>query len=191
MTDINDLVQEFWSTSSDGTVGVSSFEMRRLYEILEGYMEVSFIISFLETVADLLAGYYSSQSDLDETDSRAKFKILLDGYRKMFDQSLSKSRDLGDMLRLLPGVVVQKEMSLRGMTDLYGIKPNLLECLIKSSIEPLRLGDPSHYTLDDYLSGFLQDRDRSQHYYCDPMLQHVSICCHILSLLDGTNGLEL
>ena len=41
MTDINDLVQEFWSTSSDGDVGESLFGMRRLHEILEGYLEVS------------------------------------------------------------------------------------------------------------------------------------------------------
>ena len=108
----------------------------------------------------------------------------------MFDQSLSKSKDFGDMLRLLPGIVVQKEMSMQGMTVLYGIKLDLLKCLIKSTIEPLRLGFNSSYTLDDYLSGFLQDRDRSQLYYCDPILQHISICRHILSLLDGTNGLD-
>ena len=45
MTDINDLVQEFWRTSStrDGTVEASFFEMRRLHELLEGYssLEVS------------------------------------------------------------------------------------------------------------------------------------------------------
>ena len=35
MTDINDLVQEIWKTSSDGTVGASFFEMRRLFEILQ------------------------------------------------------------------------------------------------------------------------------------------------------------
>ena len=108
----------------------------------------------------------------------------------MFDQSISKSKDLGDMLRNLPGVVVQKEMSMQGMTELYGIKPDLLECLIKSTIEPLRPNKFSRYTLDDYLSGFLQDRDRSQLYYCDPMLQHISICRHILSLLVGTNALD-
>ena len=113
----------------------------------------------------------------------------------MFDQSLTKSKDLGDMLRLLPGVVVQKEMSMKGMTDLYGIKPDILECFVKSTIEPLRLrlglSHTSGYTLDDYLSGFLQDRDRSRLYYCDPMLQHISICRHILSFLDGTNALVL
>ena len=40
MTDINDLVQEFWRTSSDRAVG-AFFEMRRLYEVLEGYLKVS------------------------------------------------------------------------------------------------------------------------------------------------------
>ena len=137
---------------------------------------------------------YSSQWHLDETEFRAQFEIMLNGYRKMFDQSLSKSKDLGDMLRLLPGVVVQKEfLSTQGMIELYGIKPDLLEYLNKSIIEPLRLRPSynSRFTLDDYLSGFLQDRDRSQLYYCDPMLQHISICRHVLSLLVGTKALDL
>ena len=72
------------------------------------------------------------------------------------------------MLRLLPGVVVQKKLSTRGMAVLYGIKPDLLESLIKPT---LRLGSSYTltYTMDDYLSGFLLDKDRSQLYYCDPM----------------------
>ena len=41
MTDINELVQEFWRTSSDGPVGTSFFEMRRLYGIFEEYLKVS------------------------------------------------------------------------------------------------------------------------------------------------------
>ena len=44
MTDINDLVQEFWSTSYDG-VGASFFAMRRLFGILEfchGQLRVCF-----------------------------------------------------------------------------------------------------------------------------------------------------
>ena len=138
--------------------------------------------------------YYSIQLD-DET--RAKIEMLLDGYRKMFDQSISKSKDLGDMLRSLPGVVVQKDMSMEGMADLYRIEPDLLERLIKSTIEPLRSFSGRHdsyspYILEDYLSGFLRDRDRSQLYYCDdPMLQHIFICRHILSLLDRSNGFDL
>jgi hypothetical protein len=49
MTDINNLVQEFWSTSSDGDVGASFFEMRRLLEILQvcsrsNYFKVCFDI---------------------------------------------------------------------------------------------------------------------------------------------------
>ena len=138
--------------------------------------------------------YYSKFiSELDDR-VRAKYKTLFDQYRKMFDQSISKSKDLGDMLRFLPGVVVQKSMSMQGMADLYRIKPDLLERLIKSTImiEPLRLSPSSHYILDDYLSGFLQDRDRSQHYYCDPILQHISICRYFLSLvLNGSNGFDL
>ena len=41
------------------------------------------------------------------------------------------------MLRLPPGVVVQKKMSMQGMADLYRIRPDLLECLVNSTIEPL------------------------------------------------------
>ena len=112
----------------------------------------------------------------------------------MFDQSLSKSKDLGDMLRLLPGVVVQKNLSMQGMADLYRIKPDLLEYFLKSIIGSLKVRYYYPGTiLDEYLFNFLQDRDRSQHYYCDPMLQHISICRHFLSLLDGlrSDALEL
>jgi hypothetical protein len=112
----------------------------------------------------------------------------------MFDQSFSKSRDLGDMLKFLPGAVVQKHLSIQGMAGLYRIKPDLLKRLIKFTIEPLKpKPSPSPYILDGYLSDFLQDRDRSQPYYCDPMLQHISICRHFLSLLDGlgSNALDL
>ena len=35
MTDINDFVQEFWRTSSDGAVGASSFAICRLLQILQ------------------------------------------------------------------------------------------------------------------------------------------------------------
>ena len=47
MTDINDLMQEFWRTSSDGDVGASFFAMRRLFEILQrcfNILEVCFDI---------------------------------------------------------------------------------------------------------------------------------------------------
>ena len=97
-------------------------------------------------------------------------------YRKMFDQPLSKSKDLRDMLRILPGVVVQHPVSMQGMADLYRIKPDLFECFIKFTIKDWQ--PPFHYKL----SGFLQHRDCSQRYYCDPMLQHISICRHFFSL---------
>ena len=47
MTDINDLVQEFW-TSSDGTVGAALFAMRRLLEILQVCFDI--IISVFTTL---------------------------------------------------------------------------------------------------------------------------------------------
>ena len=99
------------------------------------------------------------------------------------------------MLRFLPGVVVQKYMSMQGMADLYKIEPDLLERLIKSTIEPLKSLSSHHnvyspYILGHYLSDFLRDRDRSQLYYCDRMLQHIFICRHILSLLDGFNAFD-
>jgi hypothetical protein len=140
--------------------------------------------------------FYSTQTDVqvDALDGRirAEFKILLDGYRKMLDQSFSKSKDLGDMLRFLPGVVVQKHMPMEAMVDLYRIKPDVLKRFIKFIIEPLtQFHRNSCYVLDDYLSGFLQDRDRSQLYYCDPVLQHISICRQILSSLDGSNAFQV
>jgi hypothetical protein len=205
MADINELVHEFWRTSSDGTVGASLVAMRRLFEILQeclNSLTVCFdIISVFVTAVDLAdknlqrltnrfsSGlYYSSQL----VQIRAKFMIMIDGYRKMFDQSFSESEDLRDTLRFLPGVVVQMHMSMQGMVDLYRIKPDLLKRLIKSPIEPLRLGpSESGYTLDGYLSGFLQNRDRSQLHHCDPMLQHISLCRHFLSLQDGSNAFDL
>ena len=204
MTDINDLVQEFWRISNDGAVGVvgaSFFAMRRLFEILQksfDFLEVCFnIISVCAIVVDLAdknpqkSANPNSWNYLTQSDQiRAKFKILFNGYRKMFDQLFLKSKDLGDMLKFLPGVVVQNHsMSMQGMADLYRINPDLLERLVKFTIEPLK-PFPSRYMLDDYLSGLLQDRDRSQLNYCDPTLQHISICRHFL-LLDGPNAFDL
>ena len=59
MTDINDLVQGFWRTSSDGAqaIGASFFAMRCLFEILQECLddlEVCFdIISVVATAVDL------------------------------------------------------------------------------------------------------------------------------------------
>ena len=149
------------------------------------------IIIFAVDLADKNLQHWENpwNSD-DETEFRAKFKILFDGYRTMFDQSFSKSKYLSDMLRFLPGVVVQKSMGVQGMADLYKIKSDFLERLIKFTIEPLK-PSPSQYIFDDYLSGFLQDRDRSQLYYCDPMLQQICVCRHFLSFLDESNAFNL
>jgi hypothetical protein len=107
-----------------------------------------------------------------------------------FDQLFSKSKKLGDMLKFLHGVVVQNHMSTQGMADLYKIKPDLLERLIEFTIEPLN-SPPSPYILDRYLFAFLQDRERSKLYYCDPILQHIYICRHFLSFLDRSNAFDL
>ena len=58
MTDINDLVQEFWRTSSgDEAIGASFFEMRRLLEILQECFDdlkvCFYILSVIATVVDL------------------------------------------------------------------------------------------------------------------------------------------
>ena len=66
---------------------------------------------------------------------------MFHGYRKIFDQSFSKSKDLGDAIKFLPSVVVQSHMSMQGMAELYRIKPSLLWRLIKSTIESLRPAD--------------------------------------------------
>ena len=195
-TDISNLLQEFWTSCNlNGAVETSFFP---LLGILQNFFDnfwkdkpvVCFdIIIFFATAVDLELITLQISKDPSSHDAifENKFTILYEGYRKAFDQSLSNSKDLGDMLRLLPGVVVQNDLSMQGMADLYRISPGFLERL--KSIGLLRLSpldlSPS-YTLDDYLSGFLRDRDRSQLYYCDPELQHIqhiSICRQILSLL--------
>ena len=104
-----------------------------------------------------LHDYLNLDSDL-YNGIRDKFNALLDRYQKILDQSLSKSKDLGVILRLLPGVVVQNEIGMQGMADLYRIKPHLLHRLVKYPIEPLKMVARSHkFTMDRYLSGFLKD----------------------------------
>ena len=114
---------------------------------------------------------------------------MFDKYRKMIDQSFSKSKDLGDILRFLPGVVVQKGLTMQGMAVLYRIKSDLLEGLLKLAFEAK--GFPNEYMLNGYLSDLLQDRGRSQLYYCDLELQHISICRQILFLLDRSHDFSL
>ena len=216
MTDISDLVQEFW-TSSNGAVGTPFFPKCSscLLEILQSCLfslqrEVtaavrSDIISFFATVVNFPDNnlqkstnpYYHSrpyrgQSVDDRIILRDKLLILFNGYRKMIEHSFSKSKDLGDMLRFLPGVVVQKNLGMQGMADLYRVKPDFLERL-----KSIGLLTPSphdlypRYMLDRYLFGFLQDRDSSQVYCCDLKHQHISICRQILSLLDRSNVFDL
>ena len=110
-------------------------------------------VDLADTNLQLLANWGS------DPDFKAKCKIIFVGCEKMFDQSFLKSKDFGDMLRFLLGVLVQNGMSMQGETDLY-------------------------------LSGFLRDRDQFQLYHCDPMLQHISISRHFLSLLDRSHAFQ-
>ena len=107
----------------------------------------------------------------------------------MIDQSFFKSKYLGDILRFLPGVVVLKCLTVQGMAALYRIKADFLERLIKLAFEAD--GPSNYYVLNGYLSDLLQDRDRSQLYYCDLELQHISICRQLLSLLDRSPDFDL
>ena len=205
MTDINDLVvQELLKTSSDGFVGASIPAMLLLHGILQSCslsLGVCFnIVSFFVTAVHLAdknlqfsvsrPRRYDAHSLNDRIILRDKMEILLYGYRKMIDQSFLKFKDLGDMLRLLLGIVVQEYLNMQQMANLYRIEPDLLERLIKYTTvsERIRSAPIFYYThrykLDGYLSDFLQDRDRSRLYYCDPMLQHIAICLQFLSLLD-------
>ena len=142
--------------------------MHRLFGILQEcfFDIISFFFLFFAIAVDLLTDKYLQMSTNPNSlrypayfalsvQIRPKFKTLFDRYRKMFDQSISKSKDLGDMLRSLPGVVVQKHASVQGMADLYRIKLEFLERLVKSTIEPLKPSTYSCYVLDGYLSGFL------------------------------------
>ena len=133
-------------------------------------------------------------SDEGWLDHQISLEILYDGYRKIIDQSFSESNDLGDMLRFLPGVVVQQPLSMQGMVDLYRIKPSFWERLIKSNMGlliPIQHGLFIRYTLDDYLSDLLRTPGRSQLYHCDSKLQYISICRQFLSLLDQSNVFDL
>ena len=107
----------------------------------------------------------------------------------MIDQLFSKSKGLSDILRFQPGVVVQKGLTMQGMAVLYRIKADFLERLIKLAFEAD--GPSNYYVLNGYLSDLLQDRDRSQLYYCDLELQHISICRQLLSLLDRSPDFDL
>ena len=81
---------------------------------------------------------------------------------------------------------------MHGMADLYGVTLDVLKYLISivDPPTPYEVFPRSHleFVLDDHLSRFLRDRERSHRYYCDPMLHHISICRHFLSLLNGSSA---
>ena len=186
MADINDLVQEFRMSSRDGAIGESFVGMCRLREILRVCFD---IIPFFAAAVDLANKNLQGVRLPWDEEFMGRYKMMFDGYRKMIDQSFSKSKDLGDILRFLPGVVVQKGLTMEGMVVFYRIKADLLERLIKLAFEEKDYSNK--YMLNGYLSDLLQDRDRSQLYYCDLELQHISICRQILFLLDQSHDFNL
>ena len=87
MTDINDLVQEFWSfwsTSSDEAVGASFFAMRFLLDILqEYYSPVCFhIVPVFAAAVDLLIKIY-----------RCNFSVLPSPSRTLTTESMPNLRE--------------------------------------------------------------------------------------------------
>ena len=197
MADINDLVQESRMSSRYGAVGESFVAMCRLFKILQVCFD---IIPFFATAVDSADKNLQTFTDRQKWRSSAvwldqepsdRLQTLFDGYRKMIDQSFCKSKDLGDILRFLPGVVVQKRLTMEEMAVLYRIKADLLEPLIKLAFVEKVSNGISYYTLDGYLYDFLQDLDRSQLYYCDLEHQHISICRQLLSLLDRSHDFDL
>jgi hypothetical protein len=52
MVDINDLVQEFWRTSSDKAVGASILALHHLLGILQDILKVCFVISVFAIAVD-------------------------------------------------------------------------------------------------------------------------------------------
>ncbi|KAF8816495.1 hypothetical protein BYT27DRAFT_7182051 [Phlegmacium glaucopus] len=159
ITDITELIQEFWKISDNELVDVFFTAMLCLGWILE---EIGSVVT-----DDALLRVYRA-------------------HEKMFDRSFTESVDISDLLRLLPGIVVQKGLSMQGVADLYKVKMDLLDRLSKSALEPFVLPEPAFYVLWNYLSSFFMDPYRSHLYHSDPILHHVLICRQLLSLLDGS-----
>ncbi|KAF8816531.1 hypothetical protein BYT27DRAFT_7154580 [Phlegmacium glaucopus] len=110
--DINELAQEFWKISNHGAFGVFFSAMLCLMGILEKIVSLVTNDEFLE---------------------------VYHGYQKMLDRSFTESIDISGLLRLLPGVVVQKGLSIRGIANLYRVKMDILDRLSKPALEPFVL----------------------------------------------------
>ena len=107
MIDINDLVQESWNTSSDGGVGAPFFEMRRLLRLLEILQNISHVCFVIISVfasrgltdknlqkANLNFFDESTSDKCRSSDHKFGYHlVLLDGYRKMLDHSVSNIVD--------------------------------------------------------------------------------------------------
>ena len=65
MTNINDLVQEFWRTSTDRTDGESLFAMRRLFEILQKCLD-KFQVCFIFLLLRLPSTWLIKSTDVEK-----------------------------------------------------------------------------------------------------------------------------
>jgi hypothetical protein len=185
MTDLDDLLREFWNISSNRAIGGSFTATDLLLEILQVRFDVLFGLRLLLTKHD--QPFYSHPRQTDSAHFIANFEALIDGYQKMLDQSLifafSKPGGIRGLLRSLPGILVQEGpgLTMQGMADLYGVNMDVLEPLIVSNIDLLSLSVHrqvgSRYRLTAYVGGFLQDRSRSQLCCCDPIFSFVEIFC--------------
>lgn len=70
---------------------------------------------------------HSGLADLESIHPSLQAKLckLSHEYRKMLDHSFSNSRDLGDLLRFLPGILVQKHLTMQEMAGLYRVQMDL------------------------------------------------------------------
>ncbi|KAF8816488.1 hypothetical protein BYT27DRAFT_7182040 [Phlegmacium glaucopus] len=163
MADINELTQEFWKISNSGAVDV-----------------------FFTAMLYLMRIFKKIHSEVTDDE----FSRVYHGYQKMLDRFLTEFSDIGDLLKFLPGVVVQKGLSMQGMADLYRVKMDLFHRLSKSAVDPfVRVGQS--YMLQGDLSAFFRGQGRSHLYCCDPLLHNVLICRQFLSLLDGSNASDV
>jgi hypothetical protein len=136
MRGVSNLLRQFRNISSNRAIEVSFTATHLLLHILQVRFDDLFVLRLLLTKHDQHLYRYPDQTD--SAHSIANFKALIDGYQKMLDQSLifafSKPRGIRDLLRFLPGVVVQKGLTMQGMADLYGVNMGVLVPLIMSKL---------------------------------------------------------
>jgi hypothetical protein len=134
MTDVNDLLREFWNIPHNRAIEVSFTATHLLLDILQVRLDVLFVLRLLLIKHD----QHLRVRHPGQTDSAHYITALIDGCQRMLDQSLilafSKPRGIRDLLRFLPGILVQEGLTMQGMADLYGVNIDVLEPLIASNV---------------------------------------------------------